>query len=78
MAPKTLLFTGVRKAIALFALKLEANAKSRCRMIAKSLVVELNDYEMLEITRDTDGEHGDHCEVKKCISCFFLVKLTIC
>ncbi len=61
-------FTSVRKAIALFAFQLEANAKSRCKKSAKSHVVELNDYEILEITPDTDGEYGYHFEVKKCIS----------
>ena len=61
-------FSSVRKAIALFAFQLEANAKSRCKKSAKSHVVELNDYEILEITPDINGEYGYHFEVKKCIS----------
>jgi hypothetical protein len=61
-------FTGVRKAIALFAFQLEANAKSRCKKLPQSHVVELNDYEILEITPDIKAEYGYHFEVKKCIS----------
>jgi hypothetical protein len=61
-------FTGVRKAIALFAFQLEANVKSRCKKLPQSHVVELNDYEILEITPDTKAEYGYHFEVKKCIS----------
>jgi hypothetical protein len=61
-------FTSVRKAIALFAFQLEANAKSRCKKLPLSHVVELNDYEILEITPDINAEYGYHFEVKKCIS----------
>jgi hypothetical protein len=61
-------FTGVRKAIALFAFQLEANVKSRCKKLPQSHVVELNDYEILEITPDIKAEYGYHFEVKKCIS----------
>lgn len=61
-------FTSVRKAIALFAFQLEANAKSRCQKLPLSHVVELNDYEILEITPDINAEYGYHFEVKKCIS----------
>jgi hypothetical protein len=61
-------FTSVRKAIALFAFHLEANAKSRCKKLSQSHVVELNDYEILEITANIKSEYGYHFEVKKCIS----------
>ena len=61
-------FTSVRKAIALFAFQLEANTKSRCKKLPLSHVVELNDYEILEITPDINAEYGYHFEVKKCIS----------
>lgn len=61
-------FTSVRKAIALFAFQLEANAKSRCQKLPLSHVVELNDYEILEITPDINAVYGYHFEVKKCIS----------
>ena len=61
-------YSSVRKAIALFAFHLEANVKSRCKKLPTSHVVELNDYEILEITPDVNAEYGYQFKVKKCVS----------
>ena len=61
-------YKGIRELIALFAYKFEANGRSRCEKLANSVVVELNDYEILEITESANEKYGYHFEVKKCIS----------
>ncbi|WP_299803089.1 hypothetical protein [uncultured Shewanella sp.] len=58
----------VRQMIALFAFEFEANSKSRCQKDTDSRVVELNDYELIEIYRDKTLNDGFRFEVKKCIS----------
>lgn len=60
--------SSVRKMIALFAFEFEADSKSRCQKQASSKVVELNDYEIVEIFRDDNQKNGFRFEVKKCIS----------
>lgn len=57
-----------REMIALFAFRFEANGRSRCKKLPESNVIELNDYEILEIIPDEVGEYGYRFEVKKCIS----------
>jgi hypothetical protein len=57
-----------RDLIAHFAYKLEADEKSRCLITNNAHVVELNDYEILQITPDSTMQHGYKFEVKACIS----------
>jgi len=61
-------YKGIRDLIALFAYKFEADGRSRCQKLADSVVIELNDYEILEITESAQERYGYHFEVKKCIS----------
>lgn len=61
-------YNGIRELIASFTYKFEANGRSRCQKLANSVVVELNDYEILEITESAHEKYGYHFEVKKCIS----------
>jgi hypothetical protein len=61
----------VREMIAIFAFNLEADSRSRCQKDKDSSVVELNDYEILEITKDQEAKFGYHFEVKKCVSAAF-------
>ena len=61
----------VREMIAIFAFNLEADSRSRCQKAKDSSVVELNDYEILEITKDKEAKFGYHFEVKKCVSVAF-------
>lgn len=61
-------YKGIRDLIALFAYKFEADGRSRCDKLADSVVIELNDYEILEITESAHEQYGYHFEVKKCIS----------
>ncbi|QLE83718.1 hypothetical protein FLM48_00595 [Shewanella sp. Scap07] len=58
----------VRKMVAQFAYNLEADSKSRCEKAEESKVVELNDYEILEIFTDRDAADGFRFEVKPCVS----------
>ncbi|MCL1147211.1 hypothetical protein L2747_14490 [Shewanella marinintestina] len=58
----------VRQMIALFAFEFEADSKSRCQKSVDSRVVELNDYEIMEIYQDEAQQDGFRFEVKKCIS----------
>ncbi|MBB1268459.1 hypothetical protein [Shewanella sp. SR44-3] len=58
----------VREMIALFAFRLEADSRSRCEKASNSNVIELNDYEILEVSRDESAPYGYLFEVKKCIS----------
>ena len=60
--------SSVRKMIALFAFEFEADSKSRCQKDISSRVVELNDYEIVEIFHDDTEKNGFRFEVKKCIS----------
>jgi hypothetical protein len=61
----------VRQWLATFAFALEANSRSRCEKPAESNVIELNDYEILQITPDKKADYGYRFEVKKCISAAF-------
>ncbi|MGS0689722.1 hypothetical protein [Shewanella sp. 30m-9] len=63
----------VRQMIALFAFEFEADSKSRCQKDVDSRVVELNDYEIMEVYRDKAQLDGFRFEVKKCISPAFPV-----
>lgn len=63
----------VRTFIAQFAYHLEADSRSRCQIKPGTNVVELNDYEILEISRDKELAYGYKFEVKKCISPAFPV-----
>ncbi|WP_076411529.1 hypothetical protein [Shewanella sp. UCD-KL12] len=58
----------VRTLIAQFAYRLESDSRSRCQISAGSNVVELNDYEIVEISKNKNEEFGFSFEVKKCIS----------
>ncbi|MGE6647684.1 hypothetical protein ACQKE0_00160 [Shewanella colwelliana] len=60
--------TQVRQLIAHFAFKLESDKRSRCHKQPGSSVVELNDYEILEIIPDKTVKYQYRFEVKKCIS----------
>lgn len=60
--------TQVRQLIAHFAFKLESDKRSRCQKQLRSSVVELNDYEILEIIPDKTAKYQYRFEVKKCIS----------
>lgn len=57
-----------RDLIAHFAYQLEANVNSRCLITDNAHVVELNDYEILQITPNSTMPHGYKFEVKACIS----------
>lgn len=61
----------VRQWLATFAFTLEANSRSRCEKPAGSNVIELNDYEILQITPDKSADYGYRFEVKRCISAAF-------
>jgi hypothetical protein len=61
----------VREMIAIFAFSLEADSRSRCQKAKDSSVIELNDYEILEITKDPEAKYGYQFEVKKCVSVAF-------
>ncbi|WP_462157072.1 hypothetical protein [Pseudoalteromonas sp. GB56] len=54
--------------IAQFAFRWEADEYSRCEKNAKSRVVELNDYEIVELFEDESAPYGVRFEVKKCVS----------
>ncbi|WP_394204211.1 hypothetical protein [Shewanella waksmanii] len=58
----------VRKMVAEFAFNLEADSRSRCEKSPESKVVELNDYEILEIFADSSAVDGYRFEVKPCVS----------
>ncbi|QDO84166.1 hypothetical protein FM037_14150 [Shewanella psychropiezotolerans] len=58
----------VRSMIARFAYQLESDSRSRCAIAPGSNIVELNDYEIVEIRRDKAADYGYSFEVKKCIS----------
>ncbi len=58
----------VRTLIARFAYQLESDSRSRCEISPGSNIVELNDYEIVEIRKDKAADYGFKFEVKKCIS----------
>lgn len=58
----------VMHSLNVFIYALEADSSSRCKMAEGVRVVEINDYEMLEITADSREEFGYHYEVKACQS----------
>jgi len=60
-----------KRLIALFAYNLEANSFSRCNKSVDSKVVELNDYEFVEITPSEDADYGYSFIVKACKSAAF-------
>lgn len=49
-----------------FIFLLEADSLSRCKVESDARVVEINDYEMLEVTVDKNQEFGYRYEVKPC------------
>ncbi|GGI73836.1 hypothetical protein [Shewanella gelidii] len=57
-----------KRMIAEFAFHLEANSYSRCEIASGASIVELNDYEILQITPDETQTYGHRFEVKNCIS----------
>ncbi len=57
-----------RELIAHFAYQLEADGKSRCAISNHAHIVELNDYEILEISPDMSKPYGYYFEVKVCQS----------
>ena len=57
-----------RELIAHFAYQLEADGKSRCAISNNAHIVELNDYEILEISPDMSKPYGYYFEVKVCQS----------
>ncbi|WP_102795571.1 hypothetical protein [Bowmanella denitrificans] len=60
-----------RVAVANFVYFFESDEYSRCQLDKGSKVVELNDYEILQITQQDDAALGYTFEVKKCISAAF-------
>lgn len=58
----------VRTFIAQFAYHLESDSRSRCVIAEGANIVELNDYEIVEIRKDKSAEYGFTFEVKKCVS----------
>lgn len=58
----------VRSMIATFAYRLESDSRSRCAIAPGSNIVELNDYEIVEIRPDKSADYGYSFEVKMCIS----------
>ncbi|MEO2267797.1 hypothetical protein V1358_10825 [Pseudoalteromonas sp. YIC-656] len=61
----------IKVLIAQFAYHLEADNYSRCAKSDNSKVVELNDYEIVELFEDESAPYGIRFEVKKCISAAF-------
>lgn len=63
--------SGVRKAVALFAFYFEADSRSRCEKHPDAHVVELNDYEILEVLPDAKASMGFSFTVRQCVSAAF-------
>ncbi|WP_440054870.1 hypothetical protein ACSLBF_01545 [Pseudoalteromonas sp. T1lg65] len=59
---------GLNKFLAYFIFELESDEYSRCEHSEGSNVVELNDFEILEIVPDETAEYGYTYTVKPCIS----------
>ena len=58
----------IKAILAYFIYELEADSYSRCQVTEGSRMVELNDYEILEITQLSEQERTYKYEVKPCIS----------
>ncbi|WP_138561372.1 hypothetical protein [Pseudoalteromonas phenolica] len=58
----------IKTILAYFIYELEADSYSRCQVTEGSRMVELNDYEILEITQLSEQERTYKYEVKPCIS----------
>ena len=58
----------IKTILAYFIYELEADSYSRCQVTVGSRMVELNDYEILEITQLSEQERTYKYEVKPCIS----------
>ncbi|WP_105188030.1 hypothetical protein [Pseudoalteromonas sp. T1lg48] len=63
--------------VAQFAYNWEADSFSRCAKSKNSKVVELNDYEIVELFEDEQAEYGVRFETKKCVSPAFPATTTI-
>ena len=61
-------FERSKRLIAIFAYSFEANSYSRCKKSPDSKVVELNDYEIVEIALDNSKPYGYSFTVKACDS----------
>ncbi|OUL57461.1 hypothetical protein [Pseudoalteromonas ulvae] len=57
-----------KKLIAKFIYELEADEFSRCQLSNNTKVVELNDYEIVEISKSDTAQYGYQFTVKKCLS----------
>jgi hypothetical protein len=57
-----------KELLAGFVFHIEADEFSRCQFNKKNKIIELNDYEVLEIAKDETQKHGYSYTVKKCIS----------
>ena len=57
-----------KELLAGFVFQIEADEFSRCQFNENNKIVELNDYEILEIAKDKDQKYGYSYTVKKCIS----------
>ncbi|QYJ95964.1 hypothetical protein K0J45_10240 [Shewanella alkalitolerans] len=64
----------IRELIAEFAYRLEADSRSRCEKSENANVVELNDYEILEVVPDNTAKYRYRFTVRKCISPAFPAK----
>ena len=58
----------IKSILAYFIYELEADSYSRCELTKGSRVIELNDFEILEITQLSEQERTYRYEVKPCIS----------
>ncbi|WP_105265512.1 hypothetical protein [Pseudoalteromonas sp. T1lg76] len=63
--------------VAQFAYNWEADSFSRCAKSKNSKVVELNDYEIVELFEDEQAEYGVRFETKRCVSPAFPATTTI-
>ena len=63
--------------LSVFIYEQEADEKSRCEFEQGSRVIEINDYEILQITEDEAEPYGYKYEVKKCISAAFPITAKI-
>ncbi|CAM3894016.1 MULTISPECIES: hypothetical protein [Pseudoalteromonas] len=61
-------FERSKRLIAIFAYSFEANSYSRCKKSTNTKVVELNDYEIVEIALDNSKPYGYSFTVKACDS----------
>ena len=61
-------FERSKRLIAIFAYSFEANSYSRCKKAPNTKVVELNDYEIVEIALDNSKPYGYSFTVKACDS----------